>query len=1006
MRPHEPVVSASRISFAEPASDRPARRWIRVVARGALLSLLLLPGKVLPASSAPIVDFLPYQSFPTGAAPIDVKIADLNGDGHPDLAVANDGTNTVSVLSGDGTGSFGPKTDYTIGGGPHSVAIADLNGDGKPDLAVTNYLSNTVSVLINDGAGHFGARTDFGTGNSPFSVAIADMNNDGKPDLVVANYYGSNVSVLLSAGSGSFNPKTDYAAGAYPSSVVVADFDQDGNLDVAVAEEVSGKVGVFMGSGGGVLAPVNELAAGSGTWSIGAADLNLDGKVDLVAGNFQSGTVSVFLGQAGGSFAAHQDFPAGDTPRALFVGDVNSDGFPDVVLPNDGPGTVSVLTGDGTGALSLPTAFPCGPSPYAATAGDVNQDGAPDIAVASLGSSTISVLLQIHGGPPTSLTLTSAPNPSEFGGAVTLTANVSPAGATGSVSFLDGPLTLGSAPLVAGTATLQVTSLTAGTHDLGASYLGDTQHGGSTATVVHQVVHFIATVTTASSSAPTVLLTQPVSFAATVQAVQPQFGTPGGSVRFTVDGNDIGSAPTLDNHGTASSYPVTSLAPGGHSVVAHYPGSGNFGPSDSAPITVTVSTGGPVIAAVRDVPNDQGGHVFITWDSPLDAPGIRVVTGYRIWRRAPNPVTAASLSPLASATTANGAAPATPRPGREIRFAADGYWESIATLPAEQLGKYAFDAATTQDSMTDSNPYTAYFVTALTSDPYTYYESAPDSGYSVDNLAPPTPPTFTVSYEAHRAALHWVPSTATDFREFRLYRGGALDFVPGPQNLVTATRDTGFVDAVETPSVYKLDAVDIHGNTSRFAVVSPDIPVAALASLVNVIAWPDRIELLWYSTFGSGSIATVYRRTEATGWSALGTLTADGLGYLRFRDLAVQAGTSYGYRLGINDGTSESFAGEIWATPESPRLALEGARPNPARGGVISIAFTLPAASPTHLELLDVTGRRVASTEVGSLGPGRHTWNVGAGEALPPSIYLVRLTQGSLSLTRRVVMLK
>ena len=94
-----------------------------------------------------------------------MAIGDVNGDGKPDLAVANYGSNTVSVLLGNGAGGFGAKTDFATGTGPHSVAIGDLNGDGKPDLAVANDGSNTVSVLLGNGAGGFGAKTDFATGS-------------------------------------------------------------------------------------------------------------------------------------------------------------------------------------------------------------------------------------------------------------------------------------------------------------------------------------------------------------------------------------------------------------------------------------------------------------------------------------------------------------------------------------------------------------------------------------------------------------------------------------------------------------------------------------------------------------------------------------------------------------------------------------------------------------------------------------------------------------------------
>src|SRR5207249_2997024 len=131
----------------------------------------------------------PY-SFPTGGT---------TGVGKPDLMTANYNANTVSVLLGAGTGSFGANTDFSAGTGPSSVAIGDVNGDGKPDLMTANYIAGTVSMLLGTGTGSFAARTDFATGNGPYSVAIGDVNGDGMPDLVTANHNANTVSVLLHA---------------------------------------------------------------------------------------------------------------------------------------------------------------------------------------------------------------------------------------------------------------------------------------------------------------------------------------------------------------------------------------------------------------------------------------------------------------------------------------------------------------------------------------------------------------------------------------------------------------------------------------------------------------------------------------------------------------------------------------------------------------------------------------------------------------------------------------
>src|SRR5439155_11008079 len=131
--------------------------------------------------------------------PYAVAVGDLNGEGKPDLVTANYDADTVSVLLGAGTGSFGANTDFGAGTGALPVAIGDVNGDGKPDLMAANYIASTVSMLLGTGTGSFAARTDFATGNGPYSVAIGDVNGDGMPDLVTANHNANTVSVLLHA---------------------------------------------------------------------------------------------------------------------------------------------------------------------------------------------------------------------------------------------------------------------------------------------------------------------------------------------------------------------------------------------------------------------------------------------------------------------------------------------------------------------------------------------------------------------------------------------------------------------------------------------------------------------------------------------------------------------------------------------------------------------------------------------------------------------------------------
>src|SRR5262249_16484051 len=306
---------------------------------------------------------------------------------------------------------------------------------------------------------------------------------------------------------------------------------------------------------------------------------------------------------------------------------------------------------------------------------------------------------------------------------------------------------------------------------------------------------------------------------------------------------------------TATVFSDTLTVP--HTLQASYEGTANHRSSVSAVIDQQVVGPEPVIVSLRDVPHDQGGKVTIKWDAPGDAPGSNLIAGYRIWRRA--------APGLASSLTA-GAPSAT-----YVRMQPPGatqadYYEAIAELPAERLAHYAYTAPTTQDSLPGSNPFTAFFVSALTDNPSVFFHSQVDSGYSVDNLSPPSPAPFAVLYGLAANDLHWSPRPTPDLKEFQVFRGGLIDFEPGPENQIAATRDSALHDARGGSAVYKLIAVDIHGNKSRTLVVTPDIPVGTLAAITGIEALADRIRLRWYSPGGAGSPATVYRPEGDTGW--------------------------------------------------------------------------------------------------------------------------------------------
>ena len=392
--------------------------------------------------------FKPQVTYPTGSgtAPVDLTVGDFDNDGHLDVATVNSSTPGMSILRGNGDGSFQAPTIYAggfngasgivtgdlkgdgnldiviasldgatvfLGSGSgtfqpgvsyfvpygNSIAIGDLNGDKRPDLVVSDGSDSALYVLLGKGDGTFQPAVGYATDWSSQAVVLADFNGDGHLDVAVGNSFGAQGVVALGNGDGTFRAAVDSEFSTNTTyGLASGDFNRDGNLDVAFATAAG--IDIAMGSSHGVLGPRSNISLGGGVAAVylAATDLNHDGNVDLVAstsGFAGTNQVAVLLGKGNGKFNAPVFYPTGNTSGAspVAVADINGDGKPDLVISSP-DGSLNVLLGKGNGTFQ--PAITSGGATQGASwiaIGDFNNDGKLDVALNDYPGSTVEVLL-------------------------------------------------------------------------------------------------------------------------------------------------------------------------------------------------------------------------------------------------------------------------------------------------------------------------------------------------------------------------------------------------------------------------------------------------------------------------------------------------------------------------------------------------------------------------------------------------------------------------------------
>jgi hypothetical protein len=417
-------------------------------------------------------------------------VGDFNGDGKPDIAVANLDSTYASIMLGNGDGTFQPPVNYEVGNFTCTgISVGDFNGDGKTDLAVTTG-DATLFILLGNGNGTFQSPFLYYLAGSARSVVVGDFNGDGKADLGVT---GSYFNLLYGNGDGTFG-----APVMYQSNIT------------------------------------------GGAYGIGAADFNGDGRTDVaLAACCEDPGAAVMLG----TFPAPTTTSLTSSPNPSHYG--RTVNLTATVSPSTATGTVAFDRGAnllGTGILSngiatlaVSTLAAGDHSLIAVYGGDPND-----------ATSTSPAIAQIVDKAITATTLASSPNPSTFRQDVRLTATVSPSAATGTVTFYGGSNALGTVSVDAGTATLTLSTLSAGPHSLTAAYSGDANDTTSTSAALVQIVRDTTSTSLTSSPNPS-NLNQAVTFSA---LVSPSSAT--GTVAFYRGSTSLGSGTLTNGKATLS----------------------------------------------------------------------------------------------------------------------------------------------------------------------------------------------------------------------------------------------------------------------------------------------------------------------------------------------------------------------------------------------------------------------------------------------------------------------
>ncbi|MCY3956541.1 MAG: FG-GAP-like repeat-containing protein [Nitrospira sp.] len=353
--------------------------------------------------------FTPVLSAPVGAHPEGLTVGDFNEDGHLDIATANSDSDDVSVLLGNGNGTFRSSYSFGVGRSPMFLTTGDLNLDGTADLAVAETGAGRVLILFGKGNGFFEEPVPYPSGKGPTFLALGDVDGDDDLDVVVVNsgrfghYPPFSWSVLSNNGQGDFTlthrVEEQDRNGLFPTGASLADLDDDGLPEVTLTwsqpswRTPNGYVSVFRNRGQGTFAYWKTIRAGFTLSAVTQTDVDADGDLDLMVASVFTDSIKLLLQLRPGQYTKPANMEVGFSPVGLGYKDLDGDGHRDLVSTNRASDSTSILLGRGDGSFQPAGHYAVGKVPTAMGIEDFDHDGLPDIVTANSGSDDVSILL-------------------------------------------------------------------------------------------------------------------------------------------------------------------------------------------------------------------------------------------------------------------------------------------------------------------------------------------------------------------------------------------------------------------------------------------------------------------------------------------------------------------------------------------------------------------------------------------------------------------------------------